>query len=84
MQRKCERLYRLLDAHLSDRRFLVGDSFTMGDIPAGTSLYRYFEMGLDVQKPPNVTAWHKRLMEREPFRTRVAEPFEELLGRLDY
>jgi glutathione S-transferase len=83
-QLKCERLYRLLDAHLGDCRFLVGDSFTMGDIPAATSLYRYFEMGLEVQKPPNVMDWYSRLMEREPFRCRVAEPFDELFGRLDY
>lgn len=83
-QLKCEGLYRLLDAHLSDGRFLVGDSFTMGDIPTATSLYRYFEMGLQVQKPPNVMVWYSRLMEREPFRSRVAEPFDELFGRLDY
>ena len=56
----------------------------MGDIPAGTSLYRYFEMGLDVNKPPNVMAWYERLMERPAFRENVAEPFDELFGRLDY
>ena len=43
--RRCERLYGLLDDHLSSQKFLAGDSLTAGDIPAGTSLYRYFEMG---------------------------------------
>ena len=84
LQRRCERLYALLDDHLSSRTFLAGDSLTMGDIPAGTSLYRYFEMGLDVKKPPNVMAWYGRLLEREAFCTHVAVPFDELFGRSDY
>ncbi len=83
-QRRCEKLYGLLDDHLSGQPFLAGDSLTVGDIPAGTSLYRYFEMGLDVKKPPNVMAWYERLLEREAYRTNVAEPFDELFGRLDF
>ena len=84
LQRRCERLYALLDDHLSRQAFLAGDSLTAGDIPAGTSLYRYFEMGLDVSKPPNLMAWYERLLEREAYRTNVAEPFDELFGRLDF
>ena len=82
--RRCERLYGLLDDHLSSQKFLAGDSLTAGDIPAGTSLYRYFEMGLEVNHPPNVMAWYERLLEREAYRTNVAEPFDELFGRLEF
>jgi glutathione S-transferase len=84
MKTRCERFYAQLDDHLSNHPYIAGDSLTMGDIPAGTSLHRYFEMGLDVKKPPNVMAWYERLLQREPYRNRVAEPFKELFGRLDY
>ncbi|MCZ6639939.1 MAG: glutathione S-transferase family protein [Gammaproteobacteria bacterium] len=83
-QRRADRLYALLDDHLSGQAFLAGDSLTAGDIPAGTSLYRYFEMGLDVSKPPNLMAWYERLLTRKAYRDHVAEPFDELFGRLDF
>ncbi|HEX6999362.1 MAG TPA: glutathione S-transferase C-terminal domain-containing protein, partial [Gammaproteobacteria bacterium] len=83
LQAQCEHLYDRLEDHLRSTRYLAGDSLTMGDVPAGTSLYRSFEMGLDVKRPPRVMDWYARLLERAPYRNRVAEPFHELLGRLD-
>ncbi|MAE96014.1 MAG: glutathione S-transferase [Deltaproteobacteria bacterium] len=80
----CAAHFEKLDAHLAGRRFVAGDSFTMGDVPAGTALHRYFEMGYLVPEPPHVRAWHARLAEREPFRTHVQRPFDELRGRLDF
>jgi len=80
----CDRHFRTLDAHLSQRPFLAGDAFTLGDIPAGTSLYRYFEMGLDVPTHPHVWAWYERLAERPAYRSAVMVSFEELRGRLDF
>jgi glutathione S-transferase len=81
---QCAAHYRLLDNHLAAHAFLAGDSLTMGDIPAGTSLYRYFE--LDIERPaiPNVPAWYERLRERAPYRQHVMIPFDDLRGRLDY
>jgi len=29
-------------------------------------------------------AWYERLLEREAYRTNVAEPFDELFGRLEF
>src|SRR5262249_25467688 len=46
---RCADLFRLLDGVLAARPFLAGDSFSLADIPAGTSLYRYFE--LDIERP---------------------------------
>ena len=45
----------MLDDHLISQKFLAGNSLTAGDIPAGTSLYRYFEMGLEGTICP--TSW---------------------------
>lgn len=81
---RCARSYRLLDRHLADRAYLAGDRITMADIPAGTSLFRYF--ALDIERPavPNVEAWHRRLAERPAYREHVMVPFEELRGRLAF
>ena len=82
--RACTRHFQLLDRILADRPFLCGDSLTLADIPAGTSLYRYF--GIDIERPsvPNVEAWYRRLQERPAYREHVMVPFGELYGRLDY
>jgi glutathione S-transferase len=78
--RQCENYFAVLDAHLQDRGFVAGESFSMGDIPAATSLYRYFEMGISVPKIPNVRAWYERLGARAAYRLAVMTPFEELRG----
>jgi glutathione S-transferase len=74
-------LFQLLDRHLSEHAFIAGDVLTMGDIPAGTQLYRYFELEIDRPSLPNVEAWYARLQEREPYRTHVMVSFEDLKGR---
>ena len=81
---RCTRHFQLLDRMLADRPFLCGGDLTLADIPAGTSLYRYFE--LDIERPPvpNVEAWYRRLQERPAYRQHVMIPFDELRGRLDY
>lgn len=84
LQTDCEHLYGLLDAHLSGRDYVCGDTLTIADIPAGTSLFRYFEMGIDVERPPHLMAWYARLRTRDAFIARIVQPFNELFGRLDY
>lgn len=80
----CSQYFQLLDRVLSDQPFLAGDSLTLADVPAGTNLYRYFE--LDIKRPhvPNVEAWYERLKQRAAYREHVMIPFDELRGRLDY
>jgi glutathione S-transferase len=80
----CARHFQLLDGLLADRPFLGGNALSLADIPAGTSLYRYFE--LDIERPglPNVTSWYRRLQERRAYREHVMVPFADLRGRLDY
>jgi glutathione S-transferase len=81
---RCASAHQTLDKHLETHRYLAGDRLTMGDIPAGTSLYRYFS--LDVARPalPHVEAWYGRLKERPAYREHVMLPFADLRGRLEY
>jgi glutathione S-transferase len=81
---RCAQHYALLDRHLARQPYLAGDRFTMADVPAGTTLYRYF--GLDIHRSPtsNVEAWYRRLTARPAYREHVMLPFGELRGRLEY
>lgn len=81
---RCARHFELLDQQLADRPYLAADHLTMADLPAGTTLYRYF--ALEIARPdlPHVEAWYARLAERPAYRDHVMVPFAELRGRLDY
>jgi len=81
---QCEKHFAVLDAHLQGRAFVAGENFSMGDIPAATSLYRYFEMGISIPELPNVCAWYERLSARPAYRVGVLVPFEDLRGRVDH
>jgi glutathione S-transferase len=72
------------DELLAHRPYVAGDHLTMGDIPAGTLLYRWY--GLEIDRPAlaNVEAWYARLRERPAYRAQVMRPFGELFARLAY
>ena len=78
---RCGQTMLFLDKHLDGRAYIAGDKFTMGDIPCGAMLYRYFE--LDIERPhvPNVSSWYARLQERQAFRNSVMISFADLAGR---
>jgi glutathione S-transferase len=72
--RRLEGTWQILERHLSNRRYVAGDTLTIGDIPLGASCYRYF--GLPVERPqlPNVERWYGRLKRRAAFREHVMVP----------
>jgi glutathione S-transferase len=81
---RCAELMGLLDSVLEARPFLAGAELSLADIPAGTTLYRYFELDIDRPALPNVEAWYRRLQDRPAYREHVMIPFGELRGRLAY
>ena len=66
--------FAILDAHLVDRSYVAGNTFSMGDIPPGAAAYRY--LSLDIRRPayPHLDKWFKRLQERESYRNLVMVP----------
>ena len=80
---RCAGHFRRLDEVLAARPFLAGERFSLADIPAGTSLYRYFELDIERPNVANVTAWYERLRERPAYRQHVMIPFADLRGRLE-
>jgi glutathione S-transferase len=82
--KRCTDYFLLLDRWLEHRTYLCGEHLTLADIPAGTALYRYFN--LDIKRPDiaNVEAWYLRLQQHPAYRQHVMIPFDDLFGRLDY
>ena len=81
---RCSELLGLVDRALEGRAYLAGDRFTIGDIPLGSCLYRYFE--LDIERPalPRVEAWYAALASRPAYQEHVMIPFGDLKGRLAF
>ena len=63
-----------LDAHLANRKFMTGDALTMGDIPLGTAVQRWFNLPIERENYPNLEAWYKRLQGRAAFKQCVDLP----------
>ena len=59
-----EPLMAMLDAHLATRSFLVGERFTMADIPLGCEVQRWFGLPQERQPRPHVERWFAALLAR--------------------
>lgn len=66
--------WQILDRHLADRRFVAGDTLTMGDIPVGCHWWRYANLPVEKPSLPNLDRWGKELQERDGYRREVALP----------
>ena len=64
----------VLEAQLARTPFLLGDDFSMGDIPAGAAAHRWRVFARPGPAIPHVETWLARLAEREGFRRHVAPP----------
>ncbi|MBS0454393.1 MAG: glutathione S-transferase [Proteobacteria bacterium] len=62
-----EPLFALLDAHLAKNEYMLGERFTMADIPLGCEAHRWFGLpATDYTRPswPNVERWFGQLRTR--------------------
>ena len=73
-QAEAEKMFRVLDAHLTGRDYIAGNRLTIGDIPAGAMTYRWY--GLDIERPdlPGLRAWYERLTHRQAYDDHVMLP----------
>src|ERR687898_458673 len=58
-QRQSEHALTIFDRYLSDRAYVAGERFTMGDIPAGIAVYRWFAFPIERPDFPHVTRWYE-------------------------
>ncbi len=62
-----EPLFAMLDAHLATRAYMLGDDFSMADIPLGCEAHRWFGLpATEYTRPawPNVERWFNDLRTR--------------------
>jgi len=64
----------VLERSLQGKKYVVGDSFTMGDIPIGCEVQRWMRCPIERPRLPNIEAWFARLGERPAFRKNVDIP----------
>jgi glutathione S-transferase len=72
--RQGHRVWSMLDAWLAKHDYVAGASFTMGDIPLGPQVHRWYELVEDPPSLPNLEAWYERLRQRPAFRRHVMIP----------
>ena len=72
--KKSHELAAMLDKALTDRPFVAGAAFTMGDIPIGAEVQRYMRVPIERPALPHLHAWFERLRERPAFLKHVDLP----------
>ncbi len=60
-----ETLMFTLDMHLANRAFMVGDRFTVADIPLACEVHRWFGLPQQRQSRPNIERWYDSLRARQ-------------------
>ncbi|MBM3566875.1 MAG: glutathione S-transferase family protein [Alphaproteobacteria bacterium] len=68
---KLSQALAILDRHLAKNDFVAGRRFSMGDIPLGILVYRWFTLQIEREDYPALKAWHDRLAARPAFKTHV-------------
>ncbi len=70
--RQSASLFRLLDGALTGREYILGEAFTMADIPIGATARRWRELEIEHPELPALEAWYRRLAARPAFQTHIA------------
>jgi glutathione S-transferase len=60
-----ETLMFVLDMHLANREFMLGDRFTIADIPLACEAHRWFGMPQSRQSRPHIERWYESLRARQ-------------------
>jgi glutathione S-transferase len=71
-QQKTSEAMKMFDANLSKRAYAAGDNFSMGDIPVGIMVYRFWQLVPDRPSLPNLERWYAQIEKRPGFRDHVA------------
>lgn len=82
-----ERLYGILDSHLSSRDYIVGPGagkYSIADIANFSWVNVSYFAGVDLSKFPNLEKWWKRINDRDAVKKGVAIPSESQIVNSAY
>ena len=68
------KLWGRLDGWLAGKRYVAGQHFTMGDIPVGCFVHRWYALPVERPDLKNVKAWYERLKTRPAYAKYVMPP----------
>nr|WP_323782024.1 glutathione S-transferase family protein [Amylibacter sp.] len=71
---ECSAYWAILDQHLEQRRYILGEHITMADIPLGCAAYRWHRMVFDRPDLPALKAWWTLISERSDYQKHVMLP----------
>jgi len=71
---ECTLFWAMLDQHLQQRSYILGEHLTMADIPLGCAAYRWHLMGFERPELSNLRAWWSRICMRSAYRAHVMLP----------
>jgi glutathione S-transferase len=72
----------ILDAHLAERRYVVGDHVTLADIDMAATFTHLTRTHPPYAEFSNVMAWHQRLLDEVPAWARTRDEVEERMAVL--
>lgn len=71
---ECAEFWAILDRHLEQNHFVLGDEISMADIPLGCAAYRWHSMNFERPDLPALRAWWDTISERSAYRNHVMLP----------
>jgi glutathione S-transferase len=72
----------LINQHLkkTGQDWISGDQLSIGDIPIGTQLFRYFDTNPERPAMPYLEAYYARMCKRTAYRDNVMVSYDDLIG----
>jgi glutathione S-transferase len=71
---KLGQVFQVLEQSLEGRDYVAGKPFTMGDIPLGAFVYRWYSLEVKRPRLPRVEAYYLRLQQRPAYNKHVMLP----------
>lgn len=68
------RVFKILEEHLSDREYMLGDKFTLADINLGTVVLGTQFAEYDLSEYANINRWIQMLLKRPSFKAGLDSP----------
>ena len=66
--------WKIVDDRLAKNAYLAGKDFTIGDIPLGVWVYRWFNLAIEWPKLDNLSRWFSELQKRPAYQKHIMIP----------
>jgi glutathione S-transferase len=73
-RRKMADNLKMVESNLANRQYVAGNALTMGDIPMGVALHRWFLLPIERPAYPRLAAYYERLKQRPGFAAHCSAP----------